>query len=289
MSSESKPTRRLRLLMSGNAPGVEELESLLRSVDELRLTLETDLSLMASAVESGAPDLAVEILDSDRQALRRFEDSALDSLSTLAAKPPRRRRLMTGAAPAAAAAALVAVLAGLLPQGVGTRPTDIATSTVAASDSLALLQDMVLQGDEQRVRQASATLHEQLAAVVSQAKTDPLVAQQALLILSYEQSAIVSHGSSALLADVLVRSRELAKAIRAALPKTARTAVPPISGDEPKAKPKPAASAKASPSPKPTASPKPSSTPSPRPTASPTSSPSKDAGFIPETPNLSGG
>jgi hypothetical protein len=194
---------------------------------------------------------------------------------------------MTSAAPAAAAAALVAVLAGLLPQGVGSRPTDVATSTVAATDSLALLQDMVAQGDEQRVRQASAALHEQLAAVVSQAKTDPLVAQQALLILSYEQSAIVSHGGSALLADVLSRSRELAKAIRAALPKTVRTAVPAIPGDEPRSKPKPAASPKPSPSPKPTSSPKASSSPSPQPSSSPTASPSK-SGFIPQAPNLSG-
>jgi hypothetical protein len=287
MSSESRSTRRLRMLLGGNAPGVEELDALLRGVDELRLTLETDLSLAASAVEAGAPGLAAQILDGDRDALARFEHDALGSLAALSAEPSRRSRLTHHAAPAVAAAALVAVLAGLMPQGLGgARPTDVTTSTVAATDSLAVLQDMVAQGDEQQIRIASATLHQQLASVVSQAKSDPLAAQQALLILSYEQSAIVSHGGSDALADVLVKSRQLAQAIRAALPKSVRTAVPVVPVEQPRAKA--TATPKATTSPKPASTTKPSAKPATSPSPSPSSSPSKDGGVIPPAPNLNG-
>jgi len=288
MSSEGKPTRRLRLLLNGNAPGVEELDALLREVDELRLTLETDLSMVASAVESGAPDLAVEIIDSDRRALHRFEERALGSLAALAAPPPRRSRLSSHAAPAVAAAALVAVLAGLMPQGVGgARPSDVMTSTVAATDSLARLQDLVALGDEQQVRIASATLHQQLAGVVSRAESDPLAAQQALLILSYEQSAIVAHGGSDALADVLIKSRELARAIRAALPKTVRTAVPAAPVEQPKSQPKSNAKATPTAAPKPSASPKPSPKASSSPTATPSPTPTKSS-VIPSAPDING-
>jgi len=289
MSSEGRPTHRSRLLLGGNTPRVAELDALLREVDELRLTLETDLSLAASAVEAGAPQLAVEILDSDRDALRAFEESALGSLAALAAPAPaatRRMRLTGHAAPAAAAAVLVAVLAGLMPQGTGARPGDITTSTVAASDSLARLQDLVAMGDEQQVRLASATLHEQLAGVVAQAKSDPFAAQQALLMLSYEQSAIVAHGGSDALADVLVRSRELAQAIRAALPKAVRSFAPAVPVDEQKPQPKSSAKPAATTAPKPSSSPKPSpkaSSSSPAPTASPSST--KDT-VLPEAPGI---
>lgn len=289
MSSDGKPARRLRMLLGGHAPGVEELDALLRGVDELRLTLETDLALAASAVEAGAPGLAAEIIDSDRDALARFEEDALGSLSALSQSPSRRSRLVHHTAPAVAAAALVAVLAGLMPHNVGARPAEVATSTVAATDSLALIQDLVAQGDEQRVRIASATLHRQLAAVVSRAKSDPLAAQQALLILSYEQSAIVSHGGSDVLADVLVKSRQLAQAIRAALPKSVRTAVPAVPGDRhPRPQPSSSPAPKATSSPKATTTQKPSPKPSSSPAPSSTSSPSRDGGFIPPAPNLNG-
>lgn len=281
MSAEGKPMRRLRLLRGGHAPGVSELDALLREVDDLRLTLETDLSLVASAVESGATELAVEILDADQLALHRFEDRALDQLATLADTPRRRSWVPAHAGPAVAAAALVAVLAGLMPQAITDRPSEISSSTAAATDSLARLQDFAARGDTQQMRLASATLHQQLASVVSHAKSDPMAAQQALLILSYEQSAIVANGNSDVLADVLVRSRQLSQAIRAALPKGTRSGVPVTAVHEPTPSPSPKASA--SPKPSPTASPK----DSPKATSSsptPSASPTKDDGLVPPAP-----
>jgi hypothetical protein len=271
---EGKPVRRLRLIpgrvppapaeLPVELPRVEALDAFLREVDGLRLTLETDLTLAAAAVESGIPKMASEILESDRDALRRFEERALGHLAELDTPAPRRSVWKQAhAAPIVAAAALVGVLAGVVPQVVG--PSGVNPTTVAASDSLERLQELAEQGDSAQVRAASAELHRQLASVVANASADPAAAQTALLLLTYEQSAIVRSGDKAL-ADVLRQSQALSRAIVAQLPAAARSLAPSVApvrvADEPTSSPTP------KPKPSPTASPKPRSTPSPSPSAS---------------------
>jgi hypothetical protein len=271
---EDKPVRRLRLV-PGRAsrpeqtpvepPRVEALEALLREVDGLRLTLETDLTLAAAAVESGIPKMASEILDSDRDALRRFEERALGHLAELDTPAPRRSVWSQAhAAPIIAAAALVGVLAGVVPQVVG--PSDTNATTVAASDSLERLQELAEQGDTAQVRAASAELHRQLASVVANANADPAAAQTALMLLTYEQSAIVRSGDRKALEDVLRQSQALARAIVAQLPSAARSAVPSVAPVQVAAEP--------TSSPKPKPKPSPTATTRPRATASPSPSPS---------------
>jgi hypothetical protein len=180
------------------------------------------------------------------------------------------------AAPIIAAAALVGVLAGVVPQVVG--PSDTNATTVAASDSLERLQELAANGTTAEVRAASVQLHRQLADVVANAKYDPAAAQTALLLLTYEQSAIVRSGDSGALADVLRQSQALAAAIGAAMPKSARAGVARAAPAlvEPTASPAP------KPSPSASAKPKPTATTTPSPTASP--SPSKDANPLPSPP-----
>ncbi|MDP9183331.1 MAG: hypothetical protein M3P04_11215, partial [Actinomycetota bacterium] len=235
-SGEGRPARRLRLVptrrasVSAESPRVEGLDALLRDVDELRLTLATDLSLAASAVESGSPALAAEILGNDRDALHRFEERALDTLAALdgatldTAAPRRSAWAQVHAAPIVAAAALVGLLAGVVPQVMS--PNDGGTAqTVAASNSLERLQQWAEDGNAAQVRAASVELHAQLADVIANAGTNPEAAQTALLLLTYEQSAIVRSGDSGALADVLRQSQAMARAIVAALPKSARTGI----------------------------------------------------------------
>jgi hypothetical protein len=282
-SREGTPARRLRLVPSrrpatpAEPPRVEALDALLREVDDLRLTLETDLTLAASAVESGSPGLAADILGSDRDALHRFEERALDHLAALDTPAPSRKSVwaQVHAAPIVAAAALVGLLAGVVPQALG--PSDNGTQqTVAASDSLQRLQQLAENGDTAQVRAASFQLHQQLAGVVANAKSDPAAAQTALLLLTYEQSAIVRSGDSSALADVLQQSQALARAIVAALPKSVRSAVPGVAVAAPTASPKP------KPKPSATSSPKPKASASTKP--SPSSSPTKDPYPLPSPP-----
>ena len=268
-------------------PRVGALDALLREVDGLRLSLETDLSLAASAVESGHPQLASEILDSDREGLRTFERRALGHLQDLAApEPVRTRRVRIPVSPFVAAAAVVGFALALAPQLQSPAPETLNSTTVSASDSLDTLQDAAAVGDTLAVRASARELHAQLMAIVAVADTDPAAAQQALLLLSYERSAIVSSGDSTLLHDVLVQSTALANRIRASLPAAVRSAVPrvpavvvPVPTRTTPASPKPSSSPASKPSAKPSPTPRPTTSPAASPKPSPTSS--RDGAVLP--------
>jgi hypothetical protein len=262
---------------------VEELDALLRQVDDLRLTLETDLSLAAAALEAGVPELALDVVDSDRAELAAFEQHALHQLADLS-RHRRRSWVPAHAASIAVAAGLVGLLAGVLPQALAPRQPDALPVSAAATESLERLQDLALNGDANDIREASAELHAQLAAVVDQAHSDPAAAQTALLLLSYEQNAIARSSDRGALRDVLRQSQALARRIRAALPVAVRTSLPDqtltdaATSSDPAAKPSPTAS----PKPTATASPKPAT--SPTPSASPSPSPKSDTYPLPEAP-----
>ncbi len=273
-------------------PRVGSLDALLREVDSLRLTLETDLTYAAAAVEAGQTELAADILDNDRTSLRGFEARALGHLRELAGAPTalevRRRRLRVPAMPFVAAAAVAGFLLGVVPQLTnGSAPES--TTAVSATTSLDALQEFAAQGDTAQVRAAANNLHEQLLSAVANAGNDPLAAQQALLMLSYERDAIVMSGDSALLHDVLASSTALTNRIRAGLPAIIRHRTPtapalvlpaptatPQSSSSPSPKPKPSATAtakaSATPSASASASPSPSSSPS-NPAVLPTGAP----------------
>jgi hypothetical protein len=255
-------------------PRVGALDALLREVDSLRLTLETDLTLAAAAVEGGAPQVAIDIIDSDRDGLRSFEDNALGHVAELAR---HRRRFRVPAAPFVAAAAVAGFLLGVVPHTSAPAQTDATISSNLAAENLSLLKAATSNGETDQAVEAANALHAQLLSVVAQAKTDPGAAATALALLQQEQQVLVSAGTgSPALNEALATSRQLTRLIRAVIATSAPAptqqpavrVVVPSSSPSPKAKPttSPTASPKAKPTTSPTA--KPSS--SPQPSSSPT-------------------
>lgn len=304
---DDEPVRRLRAVSpdqvretaEGVLPGLPRigaLDALLREVDGLRLALETDLSLAASAVEAGAPEVARDIIDSEIQGLRAFERRSLGHLSDLAFEPvePVHRHWWTHipAAPFVAAAALVGFLVAIPhPSGSGA----ITASTVSASESLNQITRLAASGQTSEMRDAAITLHNQLEALVAQAKTDPEAARQGLLLLSAEREVIAQSGDSQALTDVLAASNHLSNLIFQALPVSVRATTPRVptpAGTIPTSAPtsRPAAQSSPSPTAKPTpTTPSPTTTPSSRPTSSsqPSPSPTKTT-VLPPDPTIGG-
>ena len=281
------------------APRVGSLDALLREVGSLRLTLETDLSLAAAAVEAGHPGVAAEILGSDRASLGQFEASALGHLHALDRvpdAPAARRSARASLTPLLATAAALALAFGFAPQVLHQDQNVLDAAAASAQTSLDQLQDFAAEGNTVQVRVAAASLHAQLVDAIATADSDPASAQQALLLLSYERDAIAQSGNSAALHDILVQSVALANRIRAAMPARLRNNVPKapvvvLAEPSPTSstKPKPTATASASPAAKPSATASP--TPSAKPTATPSSSPSPDSpgsGVIPTSNPVNG-
>jgi hypothetical protein len=269
------------------AARVGELDALLREVDGLRLTLETDLTLVAAAVEAGNSAIAVDVVDSSRESLRGFESKALGHLTELASTPKASRWAKLSAAPFAAAAAIVALLIGVVPNTLD-RSGDLSPTAVSAQSSLAKLETLAAQGQTNQVRSTARTLHDQINALVADSE-DPQAAHHALLLLSYEQLAIVQSGDEAKLRDVLADAHAIATRIRSQLPRELRTVVPrppavvvpppakPTTQPAPKRSVRPRSTSPASPAattqPAPSAKPTPSPKPTPTATASPSPSP----------------
>ncbi|MFN2539511.1 MAG: hypothetical protein ABR549_15355 [Mycobacteriales bacterium] len=256
-----------------DVPRVGALDALLREIDGLRLTLETDLTLAAAAVESGVPQVAADIIDSDRDGLRSFEQRALAQLSELA-HPKRRFRVPV--APFIAAAAVAGFVLGVVPH-TGAQTSNDATnvSSSSATETLHQLTTAASNGETAEAIQAANKMHAQLLAVVAQAGTDPVAAQQALALLRAEQFVLANTGtSSAALTQALAASRQLTSRILLVLTtakpaphRTSTVVVVPSSRPAPSSSPKPTSS----PKPKPTSSPQPRRTSSPNASASPSS------------------
>lgn len=303
---ERGPSRRLRFVRPDSlasprpetaetilpdVPRVGALDALLREVDDLRLTLETDLTLVAAAVEAGGASTAAEIIDGDLSALHAFEQSALGHLAELSTAPAmgasrQRNWARVSAAPFVAAAAVVGMLLGVIPNVGGTDSGRSEVSSMAAQSSLNQLTTLAAQGRTSEVRVAAQTLYAQISELMEQSPNNAQTAQQALLLLSYARDAIVQSGDGVALRDVLLQSASLTAKIRNALPASLRTNIPkaplllPVApSPTPKREsPKPRPTASPSPTTKPTTSPKPSPTASPTPTAkasaTPTATPS---------------
>jgi hypothetical protein len=310
-----KPVRRLRAVRSDESSGplretaetllpglprVGALDALLREVDGLRLSMETDLTLAAAAVEGGAPQVALDIIDSERANLRSFEYRALGHLGDLAhpvqdAPVSRRWWTRVPAAPFVAAAAVVGVVVGVVPHTGVASPDQVNASPASASQSLATLTRFAADGQTSQVRDAATTLHSQLMILIGQAGNDPNAARQGLLLLASERAVIAQSGDSQALRDVLAASSSLSNQILNALPAAIRTVKPakptitvPVASASPTSKPASKTASKTSSTPSPKASTQPTSAPaaSGSPTPSPSPSPSGGGPVLPSSPHL---
>ena len=255
-------------------PRVADLSALLADIDALRLTLQTDLSLAAAALDEGAQDLAAELVDGDLHEVRAFGDRAGARLAQLhdevlpAVVPLRRRRILSAAPLMAAAAALVGFVAFSPNGGPAPAPETRLTSAAMAGYELSRLASE--GAPDEQLLLAAEELNDELAALIAQAADDPVAAQQALMLLEQTTEVLAGQGDSGVLRGVLAETAALRERLRDALPvvtkkRPARPALRPVlpvvprvqeepekeraSSEQPKSSPKPSASPKPSPSP----------------------------------------
>ncbi len=273
---------------SEDAPRVAGLSALLGDIDALRLTLQTDLSLAAAALEEGAQDLAAELVDGDLFEVRAFADRAAARLALLdgqagavedelpAVVPVRRRRVLSAAPLMAAAAALIGFVALSPSNRPAQSPETTLTSAAMAGYELNRLASEGAPDEELRL--AAMELNDELAQLIAQAKDDPAAAQQALMLLDQTSEVLASQGDSGVLRGVIRETAALRARLRDALPAGVRPSRPagrpvlPVvvpraeqepererasSSPAPKASPKPAASPKPTPSPAASTAPEP--------------------------------
>ena len=249
-SGEVPATRPLsRDRVRPGAPRVAALDALLRDVDALRTTLQTDLSLAAGALEAGEPGLAASVLDGDRVDVAGFEQRALGHLAALQAadagdaaaaredaevrtlpsrsarrtprRLPRRLTRVLPAAPLVAAAAALVGLFGALPGGSSREAptTDLSGAALSSWAELERLSADDAPADE--VQQAARSLNADLASMVAEAGGDPVAARQALDLLRRAQAVLSADDDADQLRSVLQQSQVLAARLLASLPPVA--------------------------------------------------------------------
>ena len=273
-----------------DGPRVADLSALLGDIDALRLTLQTDLTLAAAALEADAAGLAAELVDSDLAELRAFGGRAahrlagLDAGETEVEQPADetpapvampRRRILSAAPLMAAAAALIGFVAFVPDRGGLQSPDTTMTSAAMAGWEL---NRLAREGaPDEALRLAAMELNDELAELIAQAATDPAAAQQALMLLDSTTPVLAGEDETGVLRDVLAEARALRERLQETLPTVAQrasrptrtvvravpTTLPRFERQQPERQQTSSAPASA----KPTASPKPS------PSAAPTSPP----------------
>lgn len=266
-----------------DTPRVADLSALLADIDALRLTLQTDLSLAAAALEEGAQDLAAELVDGDLFEVRAFAGRAAERLAHLDEPPadqrpvlvPLRKRRILSAAPLMAAAAALIGFVALSPSRPAPAPGTSLTSAAMAGYELSRLASE--GAPDEQLRRAAEELNDELAMLIAQAADDPAAAQQALMLLDQTSEMLAGQGDSGVLRGVMAETRALRQRLRDALPvavkRSVRPAIRPVLPIVPRVQGEPekerSTSASTSSSPAPKASPKPSSSPKPSPSPSP--------------------
>jgi hypothetical protein len=288
-------------------PRVAELSALLGDIDALRLTLQTDLTLAAAALEAGATGLAGELVGGDLTEVRAFGERAAGRLSALesarddavpAAAPLPRRRILSAAPLMAAAAALIGFVAFVPDRGVPSTPQTSMTSAAMAGYELSRLAQSGAPDEELAL--AAEELNDELAELIAQAATDPAAAQQALMLLEATTEVLSRQGDSGVLRSVMAETQLLRARLREALPVTrpARSAVrkapsesvlPLVKAQPEKSREAQTSSTKSSPTPKPSPTPSPSASPTsdpapaaPAPGSSPSPAPEGSEGPLPQ-------
>ena len=274
-------------------PRVADLSALLGEIDALRLTLQTDLSLAAAALEADAAGLAVELVDGDLAEVRAFgarsaarfadlqadelvevdeaDELVADEVPVVAALP--RRRILSAAPLMAAAAALIGFVAFVPDRGGVQSPETTMTSAAMAGWEL---NRLAREGaPDEALRLAAMELNDELAELIAQAATDPAAAQQALMLLDSTTEVLAGQDERGVLRDVLAEARALRERLRDTLPaekrttRTTRTVIRSVAPALPRVEEQ-SERPRTSSAP---ASPKPSSSPKPSPSAAPTSPP----------------
>jgi plasmid stabilization system protein ParE len=224
----------LRRAPSDDAPRVPELQSLLADIDTLRLTLQTDLTLAAAALEVGADELAAELVEGDLTCLQEFAGRADGHLDRLEIRqeapddrpvklPVRRRRVLSAAPIMAAAAALIGFVA-FAPTREAAAPESGMSSAALAGYELTRLASE--GASEEQLRLAAEELHHELALLIAQADENPAAAQQALMLLEKTTEVLSRQQDSGTLRTVMAQTQALRDRLRAALPSAQGTARP---------------------------------------------------------------
>src|SRR4051794_15855333 len=271
------------------------LDGLLRDVRELRLTLAADLHAAAAAAEDGAPEIASDIVEADRDEIARFRRVAetrllrLQRLAVAEPEAPKWRRRVVVALPAVpiigAMAVSAAAVSGVLPlpshhDAAKPRPVQAAPTSPVGTSFRQL--ERIVDSNESSARDviaAARVLHLQLAELIANSSNDPTQAAVLADLLRAEQSLLMTAqppGASV----VLDATRRLAQQLVNSVPKLPKPA--PNSTRLPT--PLPSSSPKSNPSPSPSAAPKHKPRPSASPSAQPDGSQSPDPGHIPAVP-----
>lgn len=266
-----------------DTPRVADLSALLGEIGALRLTLQTDLSLAAAALDEGAQDLAAELVDGDLSEVRAFSDRAAARLAGLADAadavpvlvPLRKRRILSAAPLMAAAAALIGFVA--FTPGKSAQAPD--TSLTSAAITGIELSRLASEGaPDAQLLLVAEELNDELAMLIAQAADDPVAAQQALLLLEQTTQVLAGQDDSGMLRGVMAETRALRQKLRESLPavnkRPVRTVVRPALPVVPRVQDEPEKERSSSSAPK--SSPKPAS-PKPSPSTAPTSAPEPPA------------
>jgi hypothetical protein len=283
-------------------PGRSDRQALSALIDEvaaLRLTLTTDLTVAAAALDTGDPRVARDVVEEDRAEVRRFGMRAMDRIAVLAATeetgapaplldaPPAPRSTPgpSRRAPAIVAAAAAAALAvALVPAVAHHRTPTLSLGPPLAASWQAFTQAAAVTPGSRAVVTAAESLHHSMERLLPAARNDPGEARQLLRMLAAEQLVLLRE-HPADFAVVLAQARELADQLLSVLTGAAGQKVPsptPL----PVLVPTSPSSPKNSSSPRPTPSsssstPRQSSSPSPSPShsTSPQPTPSNSLGF----------
>jgi hypothetical protein len=281
-------------------PAPAGVERLLAELADLRLLLDSDLTIAAAALDADAPGMASQIIGDEHERLNSLQARILrgvtprpePAVALVAQRLPLARRfanhLPAGATAALAAAAVAAVVLGgasVIPTGHGSRPA-LAADVANATDSYDAFSRIATSktGVAADVEAAAAALHASLQPLIDAAGSNPESAQRALELLQAEQLLLLQSkpaGANAILRE----AHRLVLRLRSQAP----SVVPPAATRPlATASPKPAAktsakpTTKASPSPSPSASPATKPSPKPKPSTSPSPSPSSSpTGIIP--------
>ncbi|MEX2289110.1 MAG: hypothetical protein WD794_02135 [Mycobacteriales bacterium] len=236
---------------AAGSPRIRELSALLGEIGSLRLSLQTDLTLAAAALEAGADELAGELVDADLNELWSFAARAAGHLARLeageaatrpetgaaataldagdAATPPeadvaecpatvplRRRRRLLSAGPLLAAAAAVVGFVVVAPARSATAPGTAITNAATAGYELNRLAQ--LGATDEELREAAEELNDELAALIARAAHDPAAARQALMLLQQSSDVLSRQGRSGLLRGVRAEVGALRERLRGTLP-----------------------------------------------------------------------
>jgi len=200
MHRPPSPTKaRLAELAAANG---EDVQDLLREVADLRLALETDLTIAAAALDVGSAKVAGEILTGERRQLAVLR-TRLQATRKRAAGDPGRTGTYRLRLPVVVLVALAAALLGAAGATVAARHTTHPTTTSSNQMALSAAQRYValaLAADRRQppeIAAAADALQRSLRELLADASHHPAQAQAAWQLLRGERSLLRHDGAPA--------------------------------------------------------------------------------------------